>query len=328
MNFAESQDIQNKINSANNILLNLHHNPDADSIGSAVAFGYYLKQINKNFKIITSSKPSKNLEFLFDDFGYEVVDFSKFNFSEFDLFLANDSSSWARVAGTRDLEKPNIPFVVIDHHKTNQKFGDINLVVEDVSANSLLIYKLFQDLNIEITQKIARALLAGIYGDTGALRFPETDQETYETVLQLMKVTDKNEIIFNLYQSFEYSHVQVWKEIMHNLKIDEEHKFVFSFVEKNVLESNGNPINAKAEIADIIFQNISGTKFGIVGAESDNYISVSLRAREDVDVSVLASRLGGGGHRWAAAGRVWEGDYKSSVEKILEEARKFAKEND
>lgn len=327
MNFSESQQILDKINSSQNILLNLHHNPDADSVGSATAFGYFLKSINKKFKIITSSRPSKNLQFLFDEFGYEVVDFANFNYSEFDLFLVNDSSSWDRVAGSKRVEKPDIYFIVIDHHKTNQKFGDINLIVDHASANSLLVYKLFKDWNIEITEKIARSLLSGIYGDTGALRFPEADVETYEVALQLIKLTDKDQIIYNLYQSFEISHVKVWKEIMQNLEVDTDHKFAFSFIPKNIMEENGNPLNAKAEIADMLFQSIDNTDFGLIGAESEGYISVSFRARNDIDVSALASRLGGGGHKWASAARVWEGDYSKTVEKILEEARNFAKEN-
>lgn len=328
MNFEQSQQILEKINSSHNILLNLHHNPDADSIGSTTAFAYFLQSLNKNFKIITSTPPTKNLEFLFEDLSYEVVDFSQFNYSEYDLFIANDSSSWSRVSGTHDFPKPEIYFIVIDHHKTNQEFGDINITVSDASANSLLIYKLFKDMNIEITQKIARSLLSGIYGDTGVLRFPEADVETYRVALDLMKLTDKNNIIFQLYQSYEYSHIQVWKEIMHRLEIDQDHKFVFSFIEKSIMESNNNPINAKAEIADIIFQTIEGTNFGMVGSEDDGYISVSFRARKDVDVSILASRLGGGGHKWASAARVWEGDFESSVRKIVEEARKFANEYD
>lgn len=327
MNFPESQQILDKINSSQNILLNLHHNPDADSVGSATTFGYFLKSLGKNFKIITSTPPAKNLEFLFDDFSYEVVDFTKFDFSEYDLFIANDSSSWSRISGSHDSDKPDMFFICIDHHKTNHKFGNINLIVSDASANSLLVYKLFQDLNIEITQKIARSLLAGVYGDTGVLRFPEADADTYQVALDLMKLTDKNKIIFNLYQSYEYSHVQVWKEIMHNLEIDQDHKFVYSFIDKSVMETNGNPINAKPEIADIIFQTIDNTDFGLVGSEAEDYVSVSFRARKSVDVSVLASRLGGGGHKWASAARVWQGDFDSSVKYIIEKTREFAKEN-
>ena len=327
MNFSESQQILEKINSSNNILLNLHHNPDADSVGSATAFGYFLKSLNKNFKIITSSKPSKNLEFLFEDFEYEVIDFNNFDYSKYDLFIANDSSSWARVSGANDIKKPDIFFINIDHHKSNQKFADINLISEDASANSLLVYKLFKDLEFDLDQKVARSLLTGIFGDTGVLRFPEADVETYQASLELMNLTDKNKIIFNLYQTFEENHVNVWKEILNNLEIDQGHKFVFSFIRLDVVENNNFPTNAKAEISDMIFQSIEGTNFGLVGIEDKDYISVSFRARKDVDVSVLASRLGGGGHKWASAARVWEGSYEKTVEKILSEAIDFAKEN-
>lgn len=325
MNYSESTQILEKIKSSNNILLNCHHNPDADSVGSALAMARYLKSLGKKFRILSSTKLAKNLEFLLRDETIEVVHFNEINYSEFDLFITNDSSSWSRVSGTHDMEKPEIFFINIDHHKTNQRHGDINLIVADEAANCQILFKLFKDFNLEITEEIAEPLLAGIIGDTGVFRFPEADEKTFEIAGELMKLADKNKIVFNLYQSYEESHVKVWQEIMNNLVI--ENGFVYSFIDKESMAASGFPDNAKAEISDMIFQSIEGTKFGMVGAQAEEgYISVSFRARTvDADVSVLASKLGGGGHKWASAARVEEGDFEKSKEKILNEARNFTK---
>lgn len=340
MNYPESQQIKQKIDSSSKILVNMHHNPDADSAGSAIAMARVLKHFGKEVKIVCPTELPKNLKFLLTAQNssnptetVDVIDFSDFDFSQYDLFITCDSSSWSRVAGG-NAEKPKMFLVNIDHHKSNHKYGDINLVISDASANCEVLYFLFQDWGIapdieemEPWPDIHNPLLAGIIGDTGAFKFPEANEQTFQVAANLMKFTDKNKIIFNLYQSFEENHVFVWKEFFDNLKIDHEHKFVYSFVRKEILESYGMPFNAKSELADMLFSSIDGTDFGLIGAEDEGYISVSFRSRTGVDVSRLASKLGGGGHAWASACRVdiLEGKYEEAVEKILSEARAFAK---
>jgi len=323
MNYPQSREILEKIKSSENILLNLHHNPDADSVGSALAMLRAIKSLNKTVKIISSSPVPKNLSFLVNENEVEITDFSKIDFGKYDLFVTLDSSTWNRVSGTHDLEKPDMFFIVIDHHVSTKKFGDINLIEPHASANALIIFKLLQDWDIKLEEALAEPMLAGIMGDTGALRFPEAETDTLETVIELMKHTDKSKIIFNLFQSYEESHINVWREVMDNLKVDKQHKFAFSFIKREVLEKNGKPANAKAEISDMLFQSIEGTDFGLVGAEDDGYMSVSFRSRTGVDVSTLASKLGGGGHKWASAARVWDRDYEKTVEKVLREVREF-----
>lgn len=330
MNYQESEEIKNKIDSSNKFLVNMHHNPDADSVGSAVSVARVLKHFGKEVKILSSTEVPKNLHFLFGEEIPEIVNFSQFNFSEYDVFITCDSSSFSRVCGDSNLEKPDIFFINIDHHISNQKFGDINLVVPDAAANCEVLYYLFQDLGVipdveKDYPDIHNPLLAGIIGDTGAFRFPEADIGTFGVASELMKMADKNKIIFNLYQSFEESHVMVWKEILDNIAIDNEYKFVYSFVKKGFLEQYGKPFNAKSELADMIFQSIDGTDFGMVGAEDDGYISVSFRSRTGLDVSKLASHLGGGGHAWASAARVdiIDGSYEKTVEEIISKVRDY-----
>jgi len=306
----------------------MHHNPDADSVGSAIAMARVLRHFGKEVKIVSSTDIPKNLCFLVENENHELIDFNKFDFSRYDLFITCDSSSWSRVAGGHDIPKPNMFFINIDHHISNQKFGDINLVVPDAAANCEVLYYLFQDWGVELGDT-SEHLLAGIIGDTGAFRFPEAGESTFKAALELMKFSDKSKIIFELYQSFEENHVMIWKVIMDNLKIDHEHKFVYSFVRRETLEKYGRPWNAKSELADMLFQSIEGTDFGLIGAEDEGYISVSFRSRTGVDVSRLAGEFGGGGHAWASAARIdiLHSSYDEAIDKILQTARKFASGN-
>ncbi|RJR28796.1 bifunctional oligoribonuclease/PAP phosphatase NrnA [Candidatus Microgenomates bacterium] len=329
MNYPESPQILEKIKASSNILVNMHHNPDADSVGSAVAMARVLKHLEKNVRILSSTEVPSNLHFVLGQERADVVDFHKIDFSGYDLFITLDSSSWSRVSGTNDLDQPNIPFIVIDHHATNTRFGEINLVIADVAANCEVLFYLFQDWGIEpdIAEMkdypdIHNPLLTGIIGDTGAFRFPEADIGTFEIARKLMNLADKNKIIFNLYQSYEKSHLEVWKELMANMSIDSGNRFVYSFVPFETLKKQGKPFNAKSELADIIFQNIEDTDFGFVGAEDEGYVSVSFRSRTGVDVAKLAQELGGGGHKWASAARVYL-PYDKAIEKILDTCKNY-----
>ena len=327
MNFSESAKIKQKIDESQKILLNFHHNPDADSVGSAISLSRILTSWGKETKIVSPTIMPKNLQFVLHHDPIDVRNFTEFEFNNWDLFITTDSSSWPRVCGSSDFKKPDLPFVVIDHHKSNTRYGDLNLVIDNAAANCEVLFKLYNDWEVKLEEKIAEPLLMGIIGDTGGFRFPEADLETFNIAQELMKFTDKNRIIFNLFQSYEQSHLILWKELIENIQIDVNHKFVYSFANKEAVEKAGKPFNAKSELADMLFQSFAETDFGIVGVEDEDYITVSFRSRTGKDMSALAQKFGGGGHQWAAAARVYK-PYEEAINIILEKTREFASEND
>ena len=147
MNYKESKKILAEIKKAKRILLNCHRGPDPDSIGSALAMYEVLKGWGKDVVVVCSSGDLfDNVSFLQ---GYSKikkgVDFSKFDFPQYDLFITLDSSNWSMVTGDNEMSVPDIPLVVIDHHKTNPGYGTINLV--DINAKSVgeILYLVFQD---------------------------------------------------------------------------------------------------------------------------------------------------------------------------------------
>src|SRR3989344_8203976 len=123
-----STKILEEVKKANKSLINCHRNPDPDSIGSALALKVVLQKIGKEAKIICPTKLDKGVSFLkgFDEI--EVVDFSKFDFKKYGLFITLDSSTWDMVTGAKNTSRPKgIKIITIDHHFTNDSFGDINL---------------------------------------------------------------------------------------------------------------------------------------------------------------------------------------------------------
>jgi len=318
MNYQESNQIKELIDNSQKILLNCHSRPDADSVGSAQAMRQVLDTWGKEVRVICPDQIPKSLRFL-EEFGeVEKVAFREFDFSAWDLMICMDSSSWQRVAADSTVSKPQIKIVAIDHHKTNTGFGDINLIDPNIGANCQLLFGLFKDWQVEFESRaIATCLLTGIIGDTGAFRFPEADEETLKVALALMGNADKNEIVKNLYQSYDIDSVKLWGEMLEQMKLDENNSYAWSAINKDIFQKYGRPVGSKSEIADMLFQSINGTDFGmVIVEESDNYVSVSLRSRSGFDVSEIAEKLDGGGHRWAAAGKVTGLPFDQALEKI------------
>lgn len=324
MNYSESLEILKKINDGKSVLLNCHHNPDADSVGSALGLAYGLIEMGKSVKVICPSRVPKRFDFLTQKMPVEYVDFTSFDYFPYDLFITLDSSSWNRVSGGMGIKKADIFMICIDHHKTNQKYADINLVDPDISSTSELLYQLYLDWSIDIfklenAREIATCLFAGILGDTGGLRYAEANEKTYEIASTLMKVASKDEIVFNLFQRYEINTIYYWAYILSKIRLDEERKFVYAFIDKEEYQKYGSIEGAKGELADIFFSSIERSEFGLIAVEeAEGNVALSLRSRSGFDVSEIASRLGGGGHRWAAAGRIRDMSFEEAKTKIFD----------
>lgn len=330
MNYPQSQLILEKVKKAKRILVNCHRNPDADSIGSALGLCGVLRELDKEVRVIcpTDTSAVSNLSFLQNFEKIEIIDFSTFDFSKYDLFITLDSSSMDMVSDDRDVTKPEIPVVVVDHHKTDTMYGDINLVDDSVTSTGELLFLIFEDWNIDFSKEVATALLAGIIGDTGVFRFHGTGPETIRNAGILMeKGADKDKIVLNVYHCVSLQMIEFWAEVLKNLKLDGEGNFVWSAIAYERFRELGALKNGRETAASDFASIVEGTDFGIIMVEQEpRKLSMSLRSRTGFDTSQVAVALGGGGHVYASGAKVEGLPFNEAVEKVLRVARKFAKE--
>ncbi|MBI2066229.1 bifunctional oligoribonuclease/PAP phosphatase NrnA [Candidatus Woesebacteria bacterium] len=329
MNYPLSKKILEEIKKANKILVNCHRSPDADSAGSALALYEVLASFAKDVKVICPDKLPEDLKFLPFSEKVEKIDFEKFDFTPYDLFIVLDSRNAAMVTKKRDMPLPKNKKIVIDHHKTNESFAEINLVDDEISSTAELLYDIFEDWGTGVTKSVAQNLLTGIIADTGVFAYSKVSARTLQIALFLMeKGADKNEIILNIFRSYPFNKVKFWGEILKRMEWDEEHHFVWSAVPYEVYKNFDNPASAKASAASLFAPVIKGTNFGMIMVEEEKGIlSISLRGRTDFDVSKIAEKLGGGGHLSAAGAKLYEKDFDAAVLKVLETARKIVNEN-
>jgi len=327
MNYGLSKKFLQKILNSKNILINCHQNPDPDSIGSALAFYEVLIKMGKFVDIVCPTRISFSTLSILKNFNKikTEVDFSSFNFSGYDLFLILDSSSWDMVAGERKF-LPNISTIVIDHHITDEKFGDLNLVDTKITSTGEMVYLILKDWNVEITPQVANCILAAILGDTGAFRFPRTTSRTLRIAANLMdKGADKDDLVFRIYQSQPQEAIKFYAEVLKRAKVDKRGKFFWSAIPFSIYKGFSNGY-LRESAANLFCQNVDKTEFGfIIVEERKNHVSVSFRSRSGLNVAKIAKSLGGGGHVYAAGAKIDNISFQKAVDSILSRARKLRK---
>jgi bifunctional oligoribonuclease and PAP phosphatase NrnA len=327
MNYPESQQILEEIKKANKILINCHRSPDPDSVASAISIQLALKILGKdNTLIVCPDDIPENCKFLI---GAELIkkeNFDNFDFDAFDTFIIADSGNWNQVSGKEKILASKIKKIVIDHHFTNPRYGDLNLLDEKAGSCCGVLFNLFNDWDIAIHPDLATSLLTGIIADTMSFQTDVIGVSAFKNADTLIGLgADRRKIVFNLYMSRSIDEVHLMGEMLSGVQIDIENKFAWVAIPKDIVQKFPKSQNAKSYIAGVFIQSIEGTDFGYVLEEYEGYCSVSLRSRADFDVSKIAEELGGGGHKSAAAFRLTNIGFEDAIKKVLDVARKYAK---
>lgn len=330
MHYKESKKILAEIREAKKILVNCHARPDIDSVGSALSLYQVLEKMNKKVNVICPSVISDEFNFLPFKEKIKIINYKKFEFSKYDLFICLDSSSWAMVVGKSVSDQvpiPDIALINIDHHKTNKNFGTINLVDDKITSTAEIVYLIISDWGAVIDKKIAIAILAGMIGDTGAFRYPGVTGQTLKIAGKLMeKGADKDEIIHHIYRSLNFKLLKFWGVALKRMKLDKEGGFVWTAIPYKDYKKYGKPSDGKQTAASNFTQVVKDTRFGMVMVEEqEDNLAVSLRSRTGFDTTRIATALGGGGHIYASGAKIEGIEFEKAVDKVLQVARKIAK---
>lgn len=328
MHYKESQLILDEIKKANKILLNCHRSPDSDSIGSALALRQILLNMDKQVDIICPSEELyENVNYLkgFSEIKKNVK-FKSFEFKKHDLFITLDSSSWDMVTGLKNFIPKEIFTVVIDHHHTNDRYGEINLIDNKVTSVGEMLFSIFEDWGTRIDKDTANCIMVGIVGDTGAFRYPGANNRTFKVASKLMELgADKDKAVHALYRSEPFDLLKFYGEVLSRVQIDDDCQFVWSAIPYEIYEKLGKPSMAKESAASLFAQVVKGTDFGFIALEQERgQLSISFRSRTGVDTSKIAEELNGGGHIYASGAKIERLPFNEAVEKVLTACRKYA----
>jgi phosphoesterase RecJ-like protein len=316
-----AKEILANIKNSRSIAVLPHVNMDCDACGSSLAFYLALKSMGKEVVVIVEEEPQEIFSFL-PNFG-EIYLFNGENQcienKAFDLVLALDTGDFERLGKRGKIFENAKMSINIDHHPTNTNYAKTNYVVTNASATGEIIYDLFKELKLDITASISTCLYASIASDTGGFRFSNTTSHTHNIAAELINMgVNSAHICSNLFENNSIERLQIMGEIINRIETYESGKISLITLPQSII----NKYRASEE--DISgFSNMGRTIRGVevsifIRERSSSLVKVSMRSRDKIDLTLVASKYGGGGHR-RAAGFEYNGTIAQCKELLLKE---------
>jgi len=283
--------IKNLITKSKNILIISHIRPDGDAIGSLLGLGLSLNKINKNTQLVLIDGVPENMKHLP---GNENV--IKQPNSNYDLAITVDCSDFYRTGLNINDIKPDIN---IDHHITNSKFAKFNIVESESVATAAVLAKHMPLWNLPIDENISECLLTGIITDTIGFRTSNMDPEAFRIIANLLEYNkDYSNIYYRSIINRSYESAKLWGVGLNNLH--QEDNLVWSVVSNEDRRISSYDQSDDAELSNFL-STIDTCAISLLIMEQKNgSVKVSWRAKGNLDVSIIASHFGGGGHQAAA----------------------------
>lgn len=304
--------IISEIQKSNNIVLLCHNNPDGDAIGSTIATYHLLNKLNKEVDIVIEDAP---LRYSFID-GYSSIKSS--SNKKYDLGIVLDTALKERINNPDNILANIAKIVVIDHHKSNSYYGDINYV-EIYPACCEVIYNLIKEMNIEIDALLAVPLSAGLLTDTGGLSHPDVKPSTYQMAAELSKIIDIPNVYKMVLGTITKGQFELKKIGIENLEFYKDGQIVFTYITEEDLNRLSLP-KSEADILAGLGRDIEGVEVSIFVRVYKEENRVSLRSN-NIDVNEVAKIFGCGGHK-NAAGITTNVAFSTLKEKLIEEVGK------
>lgn len=209
--------------------------------------------------------------------------------------------------------------VMFDHHYSNPRFGTANLLVPEASSTCEIITWFAQQLGWPLTADIATSLLTGVYTDTGGLLHSNVTPEVYRAVAHLVRAgARRQEVVTGVFRTGKLSTLRLWGRVLEKISLTEEGGAI-SAVTEGDFRATGADYSELTGAIDYV-NAVPGMRFSLILSEREGKVKGSLRTlREDVDVSKMAQKFQGGGHK-KAAGFALPGKLKPEVRwKVVEE---------
>jgi phosphoesterase RecJ-like protein len=300
---SDLQAVADALRAHDRFLLVTHENPDGDALGSLLATKLALDQLGKDSEMYLYGDAPLPREYGFmplegilreppADAGERVL-------------VALDCANESRIGQDATVLDTAPLTLDIDHHHDNSRFGDVSLVVGNASSTGEVLRDVFRELGVELTPEIAEALYIAVVTDTGRFQYSNTTPKALRLAAELVEAgADVHEVFQSVYESVEFAKLKLLGRALERAQVMEGGRLVVSYL----LRSDFADLN----VAEAYSEGIIDYLRAVEGAEMAALIRepprrdgpprrVSLRASNDeLDVSAIARKSGGGGHRQAA----------------------------
>ncbi|MCX7913394.1 MAG: bifunctional oligoribonuclease/PAP phosphatase NrnA [Thermodesulfovibrionales bacterium] len=307
---------------SDDFIIATHISPDGDGLGSSLALSELLKAKGKKTLLLTKEPYPRQYSFLpgIKEF-ITLNDYLNIQNKPRNLILV-DCQHIKRI-GIEDCSKSLVfsKTVIIDHHEVNNPCGDIFWIEAEAPATGMMIFSLVKEMGLSITPEMAINLYAAIAFDTGNFRFENVTPETFRVAAELIEAGAKPSLIYTfLYERWSLGRLRLLTAMLETLEL--ESGLAMGTITRKMFSDTATTEDDIESFVSFL-RILDNVNVSVIITEIDkDFFRVSLRSKQDLDVSKIAKDFGGGGHKNAAGFRI-KGDLIPLKEKIKAKVRYY-----
>jgi phosphoesterase RecJ-like protein len=280
------------------VLISVHKNPDGDALGSQLGLMLALEKLEKKVFVHNLDPVPEIYRFLP---GNERITSGPTVPGTYDAFLVLDADPLR--TGLFTGTWPARTLINIDHHVTNTKDWAITWLDPEATATGEMIYRLVTTAGISIDRDIALCLYTAIFTDTGSFRYANTTAESMRIAAALIDAgADPWFVTENVYESFAFRRISLLGQVLAGVQRSDDGRIAWVLVTEEMYRQTGASAEDTDNFVNFV-RSIKGVEIAILFRQTASaQYKISLRSKGRVDLSGMATTLGGGGHRNAAGG--------------------------
>jgi len=287
------------VRESESILVFYHVSPDGDCIGSTLAMVDALKKAGKRAVAVKVDPVPRILDYL-PGLDTHFLPYNEVE-GEWDLALILDCGDLPRVGAAISAVGKTKRTVNIDHHITNDAFGDDNYLDFTAAATGELVYLIIRELGVPVDFDIATCLYTAIAADTGGFKYDNSAPRTFRIAADLVEAGARPyEIASAIWENESMARLSLLSQALSTLQVDPTGQIAWISVTRDMLLRTGA---CEEDVEGLVnyARKVSGVEVGMLFREApDGKVRVGLRSRGTVDVGDIAKGFGGGGHARAA----------------------------
>ncbi len=303
-------------------VITAHIRPDGDAVGSMVALKRALNRMGTSAQALSPSPVSQGLQFFLDDEEIPSYLPQRDNsiLEQADLFVVMDCGDLQRVGRMGEvMKKLKTPMAVIDHHSTNESFGDINYIQPEASSTCMVLIDIIDELGLPLTYDLALPLYVGMVTDSGNFSYPNTGPRTHRQAARLVEAGVKPYRVYrhlHLNQTLEFARLSGLATF--DIHLAYQGEVAYSVIQYDLYKKFTPRVDELVNIASTLLA-IHGVEVGVLFLEyAPDRIVVEIRASGLINAAAAAKKFEGGGHS-GAAGVKMDGEMVKIVFRVLEE---------
>lgn len=295
--------ISNALRDARTVGVASHIRPDADALGSTIAFALWLRDCGKEVTAYNEEGSTSKFHYLP---CHEIVSLPPATPQKFDVFVALDTSVKNRLGTVNKAIAPGTTILNIDHHISNENYGDVNYIDPSAPATGQILLEFFQHVGARVSAEMATNLFAAISTDTGSFQYAGTNERTFTAASHLISCgVDVPGLSRAMYDSQPRRRFELLRHALNTAEFHCDNRIATFSLPMDLVERLKVLPEDNEGIIDHL-RSIEGVEAAVFFEElPEGKVRVSARSKfPRIDVCKVCKQFEGGGHPMAAGARV------------------------